>query len=256
MKNIDIIKHKNYNIKIARYKIGETNILLLSIYMPTTGKDEEFNKMCDEINDIICREATDSYVIGFGDLNIRHDQNRPRNKKMLNTLNNLNLELITPKTTTHKSHRHGTYTTLDYFFCSKNITVEDIKVLDLEHFQENRSSHYPIILECTLETIHRKEKKDKTKKKGIFESHRKINWDNLDKNLYQKLVDTALKQLDTHNLGLESKMKATTDILVMMAKIASPKSINESHNTYKDSKEKRNLKRTKVFAIYFPFQSM
>ena len=130
MKNIDIIKHKNYNIKIARYKIGETNILLLSIYMPTTGKDEEFNKMCDEINDIICREATDSYVIGFGDLNIRHDQNRPRNKKMLNTLNNLNLELITPKTTTHKSHRHGTYTTLDYFFCSKNITIEDIKVLD------------------------------------------------------------------------------------------------------------------------------
>ena len=38
-------------------------------------------------------------------------------------------------------------------------------------------------------------------------------------------------------------MKATTDILVMMAKIASPKSINVSHNTYKESKEKRNLKR-------------
>merc|ERR1711872_1069633 len=105
------IKQKNYNIKIARYKIGETNILLLSIYMPTTGKDEEFNKMCDEINDIICREATNSFVIGFGDLKIRHDQNRPRNKKMLDTLDNLNLELIPPKPTPPKSHSHGTYTT-------------------------------------------------------------------------------------------------------------------------------------------------
>ena len=76
-----------------------------------------------------------------------------------------------------------------------------------------------------------------------IESHRKINWDNLDKNLYQKLVDTALKQLDTHNLGLESKMKASTDILVMMAKIASPKTINTSHIKYKESKEKRNIKR-------------
>merc|ERR1711973_270602 len=164
---------------------------------------------------------------------------------MLDTLNNLNLELITPKTATHKSHRHGSYTTLDYFFCSKNITVEDIKVLDLQYFQENRSSHYPIILECTLETIHQNEKKEKKQKRGIFESHRKINWDNLDKNLYQKLVDTALKQLDTHNLGFESRMKATTDILVMMAKIASPKSINISHIKYKESKEKRKKKKKK-----------
>ena len=158
-------------------------------------------------------------------------------------LNNLNLELITPKNATHKSHRHGSHTTLDYFFCTKNVRTEEIKVLDLEFFQENRSSHYPIVLECTLETIHMKEKGNKKQKTGIFESHRKINWDNIDKNLYQKLVDTALKQLDTHTLGLESKMKASTDILVMLAKIASPKIVNASHTKYKESKEKRNLKR-------------
>ena len=57
------------------------------------------------------------------------------------------------------------------------------------------------------------------------------------------MVDTALKQLDTHNLGFESRMKATTDILVMMAKIASPKTMNASHKKYTESKEKRNLKR-------------
>ena len=157
-------------------------------------------------------------------------------------LQKLNLEMITPEKPTHKSHRHGSYTTLDYFFCTKNVKVDQLKVLDLEFFQENRSSHYLIILECTIETIHIREKQNKKIKKGIFESHRKINWDNLDKNLYQRLVDTALEQLDSHNLGLESTMKASTNILVMMAKIASPKTMNASHKKYTESKEKRNLK--------------
>ena len=75
-KNLNIIKQKNYNIKAARYKIGESKILILSIYIPTSGKEDKFEKMCDELGDIICREAVDSTVIEFRDLNIR-----PRNKK-------------------------------------------------------------------------------------------------------------------------------------------------------------------------------
>ena len=134
--------------------------------MPTAGKDEQYLGMCKELEELIFSESDDAIIIGSGDLNIRADKHEKRNDMWNNLMKKTNLSLWTPNSNTHVSHSSKTSTTLDYFFTSRHVRVNEITVLDNTLFPQNLSSHYPIILNMEIDILSEcKEEHKKSRKK-------------------------------------------------------------------------------------------
>ena len=57
-----------------KLNINEENILIINVYMPTTGQDKDYKTVLDSLNDMIKMEEDDSIVIITGDLNTRPDK--------------------------------------------------------------------------------------------------------------------------------------------------------------------------------------
>ena len=88
-----------------KLNINEENILIINVYMPTTGQDKDYKTVLESLNDMIKMEEDDSIVIITGDLNTRPDKKTPRNKWLEDFLKEQNLTKPTPPENTHRSHR-------------------------------------------------------------------------------------------------------------------------------------------------------
>ena len=247
-KDIDHITQSDCNIKVAKLKQGETRVLLINVYMPTTGKDHAYDLMCQRLTSIVLNEGEGAIVIGFGDLNIRTDEpNTKRQKYFKQFLHNTGLQLHVPKTFTHRSHsHHTTETTLDYVFTSNNVNIQSIKVLHEDTFPENMSSHFPVLVELEYSSIHfskDKQKRQRTKEKQVFENHRKIDWTRTDKSLYKKLTESFIKCAhDNFDFSPDTQNKVSTDLMVLAAKMATIKPEKKEHKKRELSDEVKKIR--------------
>ena len=169
-----------------KLNISEEDILFINVYMPTTGQDKDYKIVLDSIKEKIKLEEDDTIIIITGDLNTRPDKKTPRNKWLEDFLKELKLTLHTPSENTHRSHRWGTETTLDYVITSRHITKIQLNVLNNATFPNNLSSHYPIITDIELDIFDdTQDKRKDAQKPSIFKNHKKIDWDRVDKYLYR-----------------------------------------------------------------------
>ena len=136
-KQIKVINTKVHNIQALKLNIGEEDILFFNIYMPTTGQDADYKKVLDSLRELIKSEDDDTIIIATGDLNTRPNKITQRNKWLNTFLAELNLTLHTPTEKTHRSHRWGTETTLDYVFTSRHVTNIKLNVLNNGIFPNN-----------------------------------------------------------------------------------------------------------------------
>ena len=191
--------------------------------MPTTGQDADYKKVLDSLRELIKSEDDDTIIIATGDLNTRPNKITQRNKWLNTFLAELNLTLHTPTEKTHRSHRWGTETTLDYVFTSRHVTNIKLNVLNNGIFPNNLSSHYPILSNIQLDIICNDEKdKAKPRKNQIFKNHKKINWERVDKHLYKRLAEIKIKKTEEYRdiLSEDSLNMVRTDIMVKLAEDA------------------------------------
>ena len=231
-KQIKLLNTKIHNIQAMKLNIGEDNILFLNIYMPTSGQDIDYKKVLNSIKEIIKTEDDDTMIIATGDLNTRPDKNTPRNRWLKDFLKELNLTLHTPSEKTHRSHRWGTETTLDYVITSRHITNIKLNVLNNIIFPNNLSSHYPIITNIQLNISHKdKIEKDNLGKNQIFKNHKKIDWERVDKDLYKRLAEIKIRKTEAYRgiITEDSLNMIRTDILVKAAEDAYYKKKPERH---------------------------
>ena len=134
-----------------KLNINEEDILLINVYMPTTGQDNDYKIVLDSLKERIKMEEDDTIIIITGDLNTRPDKKTPRNKWLEDFLKELNLTIHTPLENTHRSHRWGTETTLDYVITSRHISKIKLNVLNNGIFPNNLSSHFPLIVDLELD---------------------------------------------------------------------------------------------------------
>ena len=191
-------------------------------------------------------EEDDTMIIATGDLNTRPDKNTPRNKWLNDFLKELNLTLHTPSEKTHRSHRWGTETTLDYFITSRHITNIKLNVLNNDIFPNNLSSHYPIITNIELDiTNENHDDRANTKKTQIFKNHKKIDWDRVDKYLYEKIAEINIRKSEEYRgiITEDSLNMIRTDILVKAAEDAYYKKTSTASTRSKTRKgnNKKNI---------------
>ena len=202
--------------------IADYNIRIINSYLPCRGHYtlDEFQQELDQIQEL-CQKYSSTPTIVAGDFNVDiHGKVDPRTKYFKNFINeNALKEPITIKAPTFKQHSGNGQSKIDYIFINKelqNILIKaEYKILDVP---PNCSSHVPLLLTLTLNSVPTASKETESKKRQP-----RLLWSKVNKDLYN---DTIREYLSTDAPVADPSMavKYLTNAMHKAAEIAVPKS--------------------------------
>ena len=142
------VKVNSNNYVSVIYNTGsDSRCLLMSVYLPTASKDDDFVKVLSQIEDTIIAhrsEVTSIYLIG--DLNISQKSSRERQNDFQAWLDRLSLLRLDPLEFTHVHKVHKTTNFLDGVVTDDPDPALKVKNLTEDSLQMSfRSDHRPIL---------------------------------------------------------------------------------------------------------------
>ena len=182
------IQNTDPDIISVTLEVEGTEILLLSIYLPTRGKDEDFTESVGTLAEVMARVGREN-VIGMGDLNVSTTHSKKRKSCWRAFLNEAGL---IDNVRGHVTHRHkmtGKEDELDRLL-TKNVEVGSVEVVkDVT----NRSDHYPVLARVKVKTVHRAGPISEEEEQMMAQT--KINLSKLDSEEFKLRTDELADQL-------------------------------------------------------------
>ena len=182
--------------RIAAIKIefNERSLLLLSIYAPTSGQDDEFLELISHLSDIIRKHSSpsDQVLIG-GDSNCSTKSSKRRQLAWEGFCSNNMVKTYLSSQPSFHHHNGLSESFIDIFAASTSLELGLILqncTLDSPH---NLSSHDPIFTSVKVELQEQRNKEKYTKTYTKF-NRQKIAWDSSKIPEYQQLAFSALSE--------------------------------------------------------------
>ena len=193
------------------------NILLVSVYMPCRGQNDNFLEFCeciDQLGEIASKYIDHDIVIG-GDFN--EDMNSTQKSRRMLYLDNFVREfkmkfVSTPKTFIHSNGRDCS--TIDYFLVRETplLHIADISRLDV--LGGNTSDHHPV--RCEVEAVIRLTPDAQQDSVNTDTSSHRVKWSKVNTDLYSSLVDDKLQKVSldlSNNYSIESSIMSIHTVL-------------------------------------------
>ena len=168
-----------------------SKILAISLYAPTSGKDNEFLECLSFLEDFIVANTPEGGAVLIGtDSNCSSKSTNRRQLAWSNFCKVFSLSISKTILPTFHHHNGSSESTIDYFLSSSCI-LNDLRQVCTLHTPLNLSSHDPLIASLSVQ----REVEDHSEKYSHtyddFE-RRKISWDESKLHAYMEATDTAL----------------------------------------------------------------
>ena len=235
---IEEISVQYRNIIAIKIKLENEELLVINIYLPTRGKDVEFDEAIDAVKAVIEENATgEQKIILMGDTNVDETSSPRRRNRWKSLLEEYDLHDNITGNPTHFHHTTGAAGELDRFV-TRGLTPHIESIKD----ELGTSDHVPVL--ATIEI--KKQKKHDVVKGDPIETNVNIQklLENLElfKELTNKLADEIESwredyDLDTQN-GLISSMIFQTAISVTKQKMYQSQ-VDRKRKRYKIDRELR-----------------
>lgn len=181
------VQHRN--IVALRVKITGLTLILINIYMPTAGKDQEFQEATDAVRSVVEENATDdSKIIIVGDTNVTPSSTSRRITAWRTLLEELELTDNTTGYITHLHHATQSTGELDRF-----ITRE--VDLDISVVEDNigTSDHFPVRATMKIE-----KQQEKLEVKGdLVETKVDIQALMENQEMFEEITDRLAEEIET-----------------------------------------------------------
>ena len=158
--------HKEINSKITalssnherlvgiKLNLSKSSILLISLYAPTSGKDDEFLETVSHISSFISLNASSTdYVIIGADMNCSTKSTSRRQEALQYFLSDLSLSIHTAPNPTFHHNNGSSESNIGYFVTSSALVLERLTQFCTLEYPLNMSSHDPIFTKVVLEDI-------------------------------------------------------------------------------------------------------
>ena len=197
--NMTEVKIEQKNIALAEIRFGKEKLLVASVYLPTMGKDIEFDEALDALAVVLASyPAGEARVLLMGDLNVDVNSSPRRLAAWTSFIGDHELDDVSKGQPTHFHKASKSQSELD------RAVTRDLQV-DVKHIDDNLniSSHIPlqIIFKIPMEDILEAEKGE--------EIETKVNIDQLDENIeiFQEMTRHLAEEFrkDRHKYTLDSQ---------------------------------------------------
>ena len=145
--NISCIKTNNHRVTAAKARLGDDLFVILSVYFPTHGKDDEYLECISEIINLVteCRTDSENLIVG-ADINCSEKSSERRIQAFQNLCTELDLVKVCTSHATFHHHNGMSESNIDCFLISS--TVSSLLTNPLVHClmdnPDNLSSHDPV----------------------------------------------------------------------------------------------------------------
>ena len=230
------------------------SILAISLYLPTSGKDDQFLTCLAELSIYIRENTFDTKAVVIGTDSDCSEKSSPRRVQALHQFcqDHSLIKICYPGPTFH--HNNGISTSsIDYFLVSQcqDIKLQDITIQCNQDFPQNLSSHDPVL--CSLVTPSTEQAPKHEKYSHTYTDFKKSclvwNKDNLPK--YQAMAGKLLSECDSYFPTpdfIPLKCQLYSDLLVRASEI--------SLDTRPNSKVKKHQYRQKIHQAWQHLQKV
>ena len=244
--SISCIKTNNHRITAVRAKLGDKKFLILSVYFPTSGKDDEYLECSTDIASLVSdNKAEDENILIGSDTNCSEKSSSRRILSLQNLCAELDLARVSTNHPTFHHHNGVSASNIDCFLISKSISsqLSDPRYFCVLDTPENLSSHDPVSVSLCIPT-HPPSTEDINFTHTYTDIHQqRITWDADTMDKYQHTAAKALLQyekmfpLPEH---IPLKCELYSSILVRAAELCC-KAKSEKRNVVKKNKPSHAL---------------
>ena len=196
--DVTAIESNHERLVGIRYKMNSTSILLVSLYAPTSGQDEDFMETISHLSSFIDLNtaSTDNIIIGT-DSNCSTRSTARRQDAWRTFLSTFSLMVHnTPDPTFH--HNNGSSeSTIDYFVTSAGLAIEKLTQFCTLENPLNLSGHDPILTNLVIKDTQERQPSKFAESYTDFKLE-KIIWKDSEIPKYQTLAAQALKDASTY----------------------------------------------------------
>ena len=197
--NMTEVKIEQKNIALAEIRFGKEKLLVASVYLPTMGKDTEFDEALDALAVVLASyPAGEARVLLMGDLNVDVNSSPRRLAAWTSFISDHELDDVSKGQPTHFHKASKSKSELD------RAVTRDLQV-DVKHIHDdlNISSHIP------LQIIFKIPMEDRLEAEKGEEIETKVNIDQLDENIevFQEMTRHLAEEFrkDRHKYTLDSQ---------------------------------------------------
>ena len=235
----------------------EQNILLISAYLPTSGKDNEFMECLGELAAFIDDNSESGTTILIGlDSNCSDKSTKRRSTNLDQFCEDHDLiKVMAPGPTFH--HANGVYTSnIDYFLISQPspVTISEVSLQCTQDHPQNLSSHDPILATLSMPILVQPHKQSKYKHTYTEFKQTRVIWPQVQSPEYQSLAEKALLDCERYfptSEFLPLKCQLYSDLLVKAAELsldtkpsqvkAKPRPAPQVHHAWKHFRKYFNI---------------
>ena len=180
------VTHDRFSAIKIRFS-SECNILAISLYAPTAGKDEEFHESLDFLSRTIANSENTGIIIGT-DSNCSSKSSKRRQAAWYQFCNEFSLQIVSTNSPTFHHNNGSSESCIDYFVVA-NCEVSELGQFCTLDSPTNLSSHDPIT--ATLKQI---DSENFLKYSGSYSSfqRKKVVWNVDNLSAYKELSNQAL----------------------------------------------------------------
>ena len=179
----------------VRITLGSKNFLTISLYAPTSGKDEQFLECFSYLSEFITknRRSTDVVVIGT-DSNCSTKSTSRRKNVLSNFCSDFSLKVHATNSPTFHHSNHTSESCIDYFLISESEASNLDEILQLCKLENpmNLSSHDPLLSTIKIAIAASQEHQAVHTDSYTDFNQKRIIWDKSKINVYQSLAGKAL----------------------------------------------------------------
>ena len=189
------LKIDNKNIIGVTLDLGSKKTIVMSLYLPTGGKDQLYEEALDSIASVLEDEADGAAVILMGDLNVDTHSSDRRICAWLNFCGEYDLMDNVIGHITHRHHITGVENELDRFV-TRGLDVKNIYLPE----DLASSDHSPLIAEIAYEI---KNQDEEDRRGGLCEA--KVNKEKLEEELeyFQEITNNLAENLRETKEGVD-----------------------------------------------------
>ena len=138
----------NSRFTAIRITIQEERFLAISVYFPTSGKDDEYLECTSDLCYLAAEYRNENYTILIGtDSNCSEKSSARRNQALLRLCQDLDLEKVCTSQSTFHHHNGSSESNIDYFLISRKYAAKLSKLIShcTTNTPSNFSSHDPVL---------------------------------------------------------------------------------------------------------------
>ena len=236
-----------------RLNTGNQSLLIISLYAPTHGKDEEFQECLDHLSEFLMLNISENdHIIIGADSNCSTKSSERRKQAWKIFCESYSLEIKSGTDPTFHHHNGLSNSLIDVFVVSKNLKLSLLNQLCTLENPENFSSHDALLFKTEIST--------KKMSSGLYKDtysifkRERIIWDVEKIPKYQALAGKALKDAEMYWSCPESiplLCSLYSNLLVTSAKLAF--NTQKTNVQLKANKNRKLLKAERNLGKYFKY---